>query len=209
MANRFHAVSNQMAEAPLKWKIETLKQAIAAPLHARFAPTPNTEEMAWFIDMQKDGYIDGTWCREVNKEEITAMIQNRFPIPTGGREVFSDLHVSEKGKKFVRDYDANQKVAEDFKTIDVQKLLKWDDKKLAEWQSQYKPDEAQWILADQEWKRRAGVSTRRIAIAAIVVSILSLLVAALGYFHSLTNAIPVKPLGEPVQQPQLPVQQPQ
>jgi hypothetical protein len=180
-----------MAEAPAKWKIETLRQAIAAPLHARFAPTPDTEEMAWFIDMQKDGYIDGTWGREVNMEEFTtSMAHNRIPLlPTGGREVFSDLHVTEKGKKFVEDYDARQKAAEDFKKINVQELLKWDDKKLAEWQSQYKPDEAQYILADQEWKRRAGISTRRIAIAAIVVSLLSLLVAALGYFHSLTRAL--------------------
>ena len=137
------------------------------------------------------------------------LAHNRIPLlPTGGREVFSDLHVTEKGKKFVADYDARQKAAEDFKTIDVQKLLKWDDKKLAEWQSQYKPDEAHWILADQEWKRRAGISTRRIAIAAIVVSLLSLLVAALGYFHPLTSATPAKPPVQPVKQPQLPAQRP-
>jgi hypothetical protein len=87
--------------------------------------------------------------------------------------------------------------------------LKWDDKQLAEWQRKYDSDEAQWILADHEWKRRTGISTRRIAIAAIMVSILSLLVAALTYFHTVnsTSTTLAKPLGQPVKQSQLPTPQ--
>jgi hypothetical protein len=162
--------------------------------------------MAWFIDMKKDGYVEGEWGREIDMGEIKP---NQLPFSmTGGREVFSQLHVTEKGKKFVRDYDIQQQAAGDLKKFNAQELLNWDDKTLAEWQSHYKPDQAQWILAEQEWKRRAGISTRRIAIAAIVVSLLSLLVAALGYFHSLTNATPKKPLDQPAKQPQLPAQAP-
>jgi hypothetical protein len=76
-----------------------------------------------------------------------------------------------------------QQHAEDLKTFDSSELVKMSSVRLAEWQSDYEQDEAQWVLADQEWKRRSGVSTRRIALAAIVVSTLSLLVASLGYFY--------------------------
>jgi hypothetical protein len=197
-----------MAEASIQWKVDTLRAIIAAPLHSRFVPNPGTEEMAWFIDMEKDGYVEGTWGREVDMERWKdLMAKSQFPVlPTGEKEVCSFLHVTEKGKRFVRDYDAQQKAADDLKIFDVQEFLKWNGKKLADWQSQYKPDQAQWILAEQEWKRRAGISTRRIAIAAIVVSVLSFIVAALGYFHSLngdTSTAPEKSLDQPAKQPQL------
>ena len=179
---------------------------MTAPLHSRFAPRPDTDEMAWFLDMKNDGYVSGEWGREVDMANLQL---NSFPmIPTGGREVFSDLHVTEKGKSFVRDYDSHQQSNKDLNNFDSAELLKWDDKVLAEWQSRYKSNQAQWILADQEWKRRAGISTRKIAVAAIVVSVLSLLVAALTCFHSIYPAIstPVKLSDKSTEQSQLPMQ---
>jgi len=199
-----------MAEASIQWKVDTLREIMAAPLHARFVPKPDTEDAAWFIDMKKDGYVEGEWGREVDMEAWNASVaKGTIPMPpTGGREIYHNLHVTEKGKQFVRNHDAGKQAAEDLKNLNPQELLKWDDKKLAEWQSHFKLDQAQWILADQEWKRRAGISTRKIAIAAIVVSFLSLIVAALGYFHSViySSARPEKPPDQPAKQLQLPVQ---
>lgn len=34
-----------MAEAPIKWKIETLRAIIAAPLHAQWIPTPGSQDI--------------------------------------------------------------------------------------------------------------------------------------------------------------------
>ncbi len=195
-----------MAEASIEWKVDTLRAIMSAPLHARYAPRPDTEEMAWFLDMKNDGYVDGKWGREVDMANLQL---NSFPmIPTGGREVFSELHVTEKGKKLVRDYDVHQQSEKDLKKFDALDLLKWDDKTLADWQSRYNSNQAQWILADQEWKRRAGVSTRKIAIAAIVVSVLSLLVAALTCFRSIYPAVftPAKLPDKSAEQSQLPMQ---
>jgi hypothetical protein len=102
------------------------------------------------------------------------------------------------------DNKKRQQHIEEFKKLNTSELLKWDDSKLATWQSQYEKDEAQWIIAEHEWRRRAGISTRKIAILAITVSSLSLLVAALAFIHSLnpTSSIPEKPLGQPEKQSQ-------
>jgi len=176
-----------MAEAPIEWKIETLRALIAAPPHSRLAPRPDTEEMAWIIDLKNDGLIEGSWGREMSLEAIRNSIVTGHVAPLGnmsdGREVFADAYVTEKGKNFVGHYDSRQKATEDFKTLDGRKLLKMDDKELADWQSRYKPDQAQFILAEQEWKRRAGISTRRIAILAIIVSAISLGFTAYSYFY--------------------------
>ena len=130
------------------------------------------------------------------------------------------MHVTEKGKKLVSDYDSRQKSNEEFKSLDPSTILKWSDKELAAWQSGYAADQAQWVLADHEWKRRAGISTRKIAVAAIVVSIFSaiiaalgLTVAALGYFNLKSPPAPLETksiepqkleLAPPAQQPKPP-----
>jgi hypothetical protein len=68
---------------------------------------------------------------------------------------------------------------EEFKTFDPRQLSTFDDKKLVLWQSEYEMDEPQWMLAADERQRRAGKTTRRIAIAALIVSILSLILSLL------------------------------
>jgi len=55
-----------MAEAPIKWKIKILKEINAASRSAHFVPTPDTKDTDWFIDMKKDGYVEGTWGRIVD-----------------------------------------------------------------------------------------------------------------------------------------------
>src|ERR1700685_483271 len=105
-------------------------------------------------------------------------------------------------------YKKRQQHIEEFKTLNARELLKWDDSKLAAWQTQYESDEAQWVLADQEWKRRTGICTRRIAITAIAVSILSLAIAAIGYFFPKTTPISSqeKTIDQAAKQSQLPTQ---
>jgi len=72
--------------------------------------------------------------------------------------------------------------ADEFKTFDRRELGSMDDKKLAEWQSRFQPDEPQWRLAEHEWQIRSGKSARKIAVVAIIISIFSLVVAALSYW---------------------------
>jgi len=108
-----------------------------------------------------------------------------------------------------RRLEKRKKHAEELKTFEATQLLQMPPIRLAEWQSEYEQDEPQWVLADQEWKRRSGISTRKIAIGAIVISALSLLVAALAYFHSLNDdsiSKPEKPIAQPMTTPQLPAQ---
>ena len=104
-----------------------------------------------------------------------------------------------------------RQASEEFKSFDKKLLLTMDGKTLAAWQSKYQPEDAQWILADQEWKRRTGISTRRIAIAAIIISALSFLIAALAYFYpkNIPTASTVKISAQPATIPPAPVQPPQ
>ena len=96
-----------MAEAPIKWKIELLREVAAAPLHAYWTPTPGTQEMDWFIDMKKDGYVEGTWGRLADMEELkSSILRGGLPSVPSGKEVFSDLHVTPRGKQLVEDYEA-------------------------------------------------------------------------------------------------------
>ena len=67
---------------------------------------------------------------------------------------------------------------EEFKTFDKCELLKMEDSELAAWQSRFTSEDAQWLLAEHEWKRRIGLPTRRIAFAALMISILSFLLSA-------------------------------
>ncbi len=72
---------------------------------------------------------------------------------------------------------------DEFKTFDRRELGSMDDKKLAQWQSCFQPDEPQWRLAEHEWQIRSGKSARKIAVAAIIISILSVVLAALSYWR--------------------------
>jgi len=103
-----------------------------------------------------------------------------------------------------------RQASEEFKIFDKKLILTMDGETLAAWQSKYQPEDAQWILAEQEWKRRAGISTRRIAIAAIIISALSFLIAALAYFYpkNIPTASTEKESAPPAIAPQLPAQPP-
>ena len=73
--------------------------------------------------------------------------------------------------------------ADDLATFDPRLLSKMDAKTLAAWQSQFEPDEAQWKLADHEWQTRRGRFTRQIAVAALIISFLSLVLSGWIYLH--------------------------
>ena len=97
-----------MAEAALKWKVQTLREINAAPAGAQWMPTPGTAEADWFRDMKLDGYVEGTYGRVVEDMEkhLASVRKGDFAKLETGPEVFMGLHVTEKGKKLVEDYDA-------------------------------------------------------------------------------------------------------
>jgi hypothetical protein len=63
-----------MAEAPLKWKIETLREITAAPRDAQWEPSPGSQDLDWFIDMKKDGYVEGTWGISADPDNLVGQI---------------------------------------------------------------------------------------------------------------------------------------
>ena len=72
----------------------------------------------------------------------------------------------------------------EFKTFDRRRLSRMDDRALAEWQSGFESDEAPWRLAEHEWQMRAGRFTRKIALAALIISLLSLVLSGLSYWQT-------------------------
>jgi hypothetical protein len=58
---------------------------------------------------------------------------------------------SDEGKQVLADIEhaktPRERRADEFKTFDRRELAGMDDKKLAEWQSRFQPDEPQWRLA--------------------------------------------------------------
>ena len=104
-----------------------------------------------------------------------------------------------------------KKHIQQLESLDSKSLLKMSDKQLATWQGEFESNEAQWVLADQEWKRRGGIATRRIALAAIAVSVFSLLIAAASYIYpgsSKSEFSRTSNTESSVQQLKLPVQLP-
>lgn len=91
-----------------------------------------------------------------------------------GRQVLADI---ERAKT------PRERRAEEFESFDRRELVSMDDKNLAAWQSRFQPDEPQWRLAEHEWQIRSGKSARKIAVAAIIISILSFALAAVSYWH--------------------------
>jgi hypothetical protein len=61
----------------------------------------------------------------------------------------------------------------DLEAFDTRTLSKMDNKALAAWQSQFKPDEAQWLLAEDERQKRLRRPDRMIALAAFIIALLS------------------------------------
>lgn len=87
---------------------------------------------------------------------------------------------------------------EDLAAFDSRTLSGMSDKALVQWQSQFERDEPQWRLAEHELKIREGKSSRKLAVIAIVVSLLSLLLSAWTYLHpsreaTSTHSEPLKP----------------
>lgn len=67
----------------------------------------------------------------------------------------------------------------EFRELDRRELAAMDDKQLAEWQSHYPRESAQYILAEHEWQRRLTAEQVRATRFAALVGILGVVVGAL------------------------------
>lgn len=79
---------------------------------------------------------------------------------------------------------------EEYEAFDDRTLRAMENKRLAAWQCQFKPDEPQWKLAEHEWQKRGRTSDRRISIAMLILSLLSLILASLGTWHTFHERAP-------------------
>jgi len=91
-----------MAEAPIKWKVATLREFNSARTGGYWIPKPETQEEEWFLDIMKDGFIEAKHGYFSESPPKVGMIDFYQPPPNG----FYDFHVTEKGKKLIEDYDA-------------------------------------------------------------------------------------------------------
>jgi hypothetical protein len=73
--------------------------------------------------------------------------------------------------------EAQQK--KDLPHFDDNALKRMTDKELAAMKCEYEERSAQRVLIEHEFKRREGIPTRRIAIAAVLISAFSLIVAVI------------------------------
>ena len=89
-----------MAEAPEKWKIEFLRQVIAAPGPVTFPAVHNSQEWQWFLDMKRDGYVNGE--PGTTKEPPLNVITFDPVIP----DCFVNVVATKEGKELVEIYDS-------------------------------------------------------------------------------------------------------
>jgi ABC-type dipeptide/oligopeptide/nickel transport system permease subunit len=67
---------------------------------------------------------------------------------------------------------------EAFQKLDRRELAAMDDKQLAEWQSHYPRESAQYILAEHEWQRRLTAEQIRATRFSAVIGIIGVAVGA-------------------------------
>ena len=94
-----------MAVAPEKWKIEFLRQVIAAPGPVTFPAVHKSQEWQWFLDMKRDGYVDGE--PGTTKEPPLNVITFDPVIP----DCFVGVVATKEGKKLVEAYDSKMKIS--------------------------------------------------------------------------------------------------
>jgi len=121
-----------MAEPPIRWKIKTLKEIRASPEGSAFLTKGGEKEYEWFLDMKRDGLVSGDFQKRFSGSEVRNQIQEAMkqnsviPIisPEGGITGFFNLHVPEKGKKFIEDYEAKTTIRGFWKTYHIW-ILRW------------------------------------------------------------------------------------
>ncbi|HET8900373.1 MAG TPA: hypothetical protein VFM84_00425 [Holophagaceae bacterium] len=69
--------------------------------------------------------------------------------------------------------------ADEFKGLDHSTILRMTDPELAEWQSKYPPDSAQFIFANNEWQRRLAMEQVQAVKWAAKVGIVAVVVGAI------------------------------
>jgi len=96
-----------MAEAPLKWKVELLKEIRDGNAENFYAPK-SKKEGEWFEDMKRDGLVCGKWATTITVEEA---IKQNTPLPKGGQSGYFHLSVPTNGKKLIEDYEAKTTIS--------------------------------------------------------------------------------------------------
>jgi hypothetical protein len=98
-----------MAEAPEKWKVEFVRQIIAAPGPVTCPVVHESQEWHWFLDMKRDGYVDGE--PGTTKQPPLNVISFAPVIP----DCFVNVVATKAGKKLVEIYDSKMKFSGIFK----------------------------------------------------------------------------------------------
>jgi hypothetical protein len=104
-------------DAPIKWKVSFLRQVIAAPGPVTFPAVHESQEWHWFLDMKRDGYVDGE--PGTTKEPPLNVITFDPVIP----DCFVNVVATKEGKKFVDVYDSKTTWKGIWKTYHIPILL--------------------------------------------------------------------------------------
>jgi len=98
-----------MAEASLDWKVECLRMIQTMPPTAAFDEdvTPQ-QSLIWIQDLERDGYITAKFRMGIGN------------VPN----LIWDVHVFEKGKQMIADFEAQRTVSGIWKKYHIN-ILKW------------------------------------------------------------------------------------
>jgi hypothetical protein len=94
-----------MADAPEKWKVEFLRKVIAAPGPVTYPVVHESQEWHWFLDMKRDGYINGE--PETTKLPPVNVVLLGPITP----DCFVNVVATKEGKKLVEIYDSKMRLS--------------------------------------------------------------------------------------------------
>jgi hypothetical protein len=128
---------------------ETARQAYIRILRER------VDKIESFNPKQRDVVL---YAELINDECLDGVVHpNGSGFPIG----YSVMGIKPKGRLFLQQLQKEELDAsvarthrEAFTSLDRRWLSEKDDLSLAKWQSDYKPDEPEWRLAEYEWQRR-------------------------------------------------------
>jgi hypothetical protein len=128
---------------------ETARQAYIRMLQ-KMAETidslpPKQRDANLYSELINDGCLEGQVYKNGSGVPIDAVMMGMKPR---GRLFLQELEKAELDASLI------QKHREAFRSLDRRGLSTMDDKSLAAWQSEFRQDEPEWIIAEHEWQRR-------------------------------------------------------